>query len=148
MGHSTGGGEVTRYITAKQATVRSRNRELGGQRCVSGRVINPEVIEGRRLGQRSRYRVQGSQALHFNVWYRPLGNQPWATCLISMETVSLRADYNDNGRNQKRTANVEILRNALGRRAENLVSRNCRAVAGGVARRNVDAGAHQPARRA
>src|ERR1700674_2795411 len=39
-------------------------------------------------------------------------------------------NYNENGRNGKRTAEAEIFRNALGRCAENLVSGNGRAVAG------------------
>src|SRR6267154_2600709 len=53
----------------------------------------------------------------------------------------------EKGRNQKRTAELEIFRNALGRCAENLVSGNGRAVAGGVARGIVNAGAHQSAGR-
>jgi hypothetical protein len=38
-------------------------------------------------------------------------------------------------------------KNAFGRRSANLVSRNGRAVAGGMARRNVDSGCHRPAGR-
>src|SRR6266853_3850517 len=57
-------------------------------------------------------------------------------------------DYNENGRSRKRTAELEIFRNALGRCAENMVSGNGRAVASGVAGGNVNAGAHKSARRA
>jgi len=54
-------------------------------------------------------------------------------------------NYNENGRNGKRTAEAEIFRNALGRCAENLVSGNGRAVAGGMAGGIVNAGTHQSA---
>ncbi len=49
--------------------------------------------------------------------------------------------------NQKRTADEEISGNVLGRRTENLVSGNDRAVAVGVARGNVDSGPHRSAGR-
>src|SRR5208283_1245078 len=69
---------------------------------------------------------------------------------MSTETMSSRrvlGDYDDSGRNGKWTACVEIFENALGRRSTNLVSGNGRAVAGGMARGNVDSSPHRPAER-
>src|SRR5260370_40534870 len=57
-------------------------------------------------------------------------------------------DYNENGRSRKRTAELEIFRNALGRCAENMVSGNGRAAESGVAGGDGNAGAHESARRA
>jgi len=56
-------------------------------------------------------------------------------------------NYNDSSRNGRRTARVEIFENAVGRRSANLVSRNGRAVAGAMARGNVDSSPHRPAGR-
>jgi len=54
----------------------------------------------------------------------------------------MTAAETENGRLALRSSN-----NALGRRSENLVSRNGRAVAGGMARGNVDSSPHRPAGR-
>jgi hypothetical protein len=76
-------------------------------------------------------RTSGSLALHFNEHVVPAS---YTTTMTTAET--------ENGRLVWRSS-----KNALGRRSANLVSRNGRAVAGGMARGNVNSGPHRPAGR-